>query len=300
MSTATKPLAASRTEKRAIWGRTRIWGVGHTFTLVLFIGLSIYFITPIVWLVISATKSTADLQSTFGFAFGDFDLGKNLVDLFTQDGAIFGRWLVNSALYAGIGALGSTLISALGGYALDKYRFRGRETIFTIIMAGIVVPQTVLALPLFLLMSSIGMVNTYWAVLLPSLVSPFGVYLCRVYAGASVPNELIEAGRIDGAGEIRIFGSLALRIMSPALVTVFLFQFVAIWNNFFLPLIVLRDSTLYPVTLGLYSWNSIIKGNPDLLRLVVTGSVVSVIPLAILFFTLQRYWKAGIAAGSVK
>ena len=162
------------------------------------------------------------------------------------------------------------------------------------------VPGTALALPLYLLMSKVELTNTYWAVFLPSLVSPFGVYLARVYAAVSIPDELIEAGRIDGASEGRIFRTVALRIMSPALVTMFLFQFVAIWNNFLLPLVMLSNTRLYPVTLGLYAWDNEYGQAPRLVSYVIIGSLISVIPLIIAFLSLQRFWRSGLAAGGVK
>jgi multiple sugar transport system permease protein len=137
-------------------------------------------------------------------------------------------------------------------------------------------------------------------VFLPSLVSPFGVYLSRIYAASSVPDEIIEAARIDGAGEVRTFFTLSIRLMSPALVTIFLFQFVSIWNNFFLPLIMLRDQTLFPVTLGLYTWNSQVSQIPDIRTLVLVGAFVSIIPLLIAFLSLQRFWRNGLGAGGLK
>jgi multiple sugar transport system permease protein len=168
------------------------------------------------------------------------------------------------------------------------------------VLGGVLVPATALALPLFLIFSQVNLTNTYWAVFLPSLVSPFGVYLARIYAAASVPDELIEAARLDGAGEVRTFFTVAVRLMFPALVTVFLFQFVAIWNNFFLPLIMLRDETLFPVTLGLYSWNSQVNQIPELRGYVLIGALLSIIPLIITFLLLQRFWRNGLGTGSVK
>ena len=136
--------------------------------------------------------------------------------------------------------------------------------------------------------------------LLPSIVSPFGVYLARVFAEASVPDELIEASRIDGAGEIRTFFTVSIRLMLPALVTIFLFQFVSIWNNFFLPLIMLRNEELFPVTFGLYAWNSTINQFPDLRTYVLVGSLVSIIPVIITFLLLQRFWRTGLGSGALK
>jgi multiple sugar transport system permease protein len=188
----------------------------------------------------------------------------------------------------------------MAGYALAKYEFRGREVLFGVILAGVLVPATALALPLFLLLSQVDLTNTYWAVFLPSIVSPFGVYLSRIYASGAVPDELIEAGRLDGAGDMRIFFTMSVRLMAPALVTIYLFQFVAIWNNFFLPLIMLVDQDLYPVTLGLFAWTSQAARDPTLTTAVIVGSFVSVVPLIAAFLMLQRYWRSGLAAGGVK
>jgi multiple sugar transport system permease protein len=182
------------------------------------------------------------------------------------------------------------------GYALAKYVFPGREATFNLVLAGVLVPATTLALPLFLLFSRAHAVDTYWSVLLPSMVSPLGVYLARVYATASVPDDLIEAARMDGSSEVRIFITMSLRLMGPGLVTIFLFQFVTIWNNFFLPLQMLQDQKLYPVTLGLYAWNGQITQAPELQSLVIIGALLSTVPLIIAFLGLQRFWRGGLAA----
>ncbi len=259
-----------------------------------------YFLMPVYWLLVNATKSQRDLVTTNGFAFADVQLGQNLADLFARDGGVFGRWALNSIFYAGVGAAVGTVLAAMAGYGIAKYSFRGREVLFGFALGGVLVPATALALPLFLMFAGVGLTNTYWAVFLPSIVSPFGVYLSRVYASASVPDELIDAGRVDGAGEVRIFFTVAVRLMSPALVTVFLFQFVAIWNNFLLPLIMLQDTSLYPLTYGLFTWASQVSRDPILQVLAIVGSLVSVIPLIITFVSLQRFWRSGLAAGSVK
>jgi multiple sugar transport system permease protein len=142
-----------------------------------------------------------------------------------------------------------------------------------------------------------------WAIILPSLVSPFGVYLMRVYAADSVDDSLLEAARIDGAGEIRIFLTIGLRLLTPGIVTVVLFQLVATWNNYFLPLIMLNTPGLYPVTVGLAQWQASAAaggGAQVLFSTVLTGSLVSIIPLIIAFLFLQRYWQSGLATGGVK
>ncbi|MGC8627809.1 MAG: carbohydrate ABC transporter permease [Acidimicrobiales bacterium] len=261
---------------------------------------SAYFLLPAWWLLVSSTKGPSTLYSSEGFWFSHFHLLSNLTGLFSYDGGIYARWLLNTVLYAGLGALCATLLASAAGFALAKYKFRGRELVFSAILGGVLVPGTALALPLYLLMSKVHLTNTYWSVFLPSVVSPFGVYLARVYATSAVPDELLEAARIDGASEGRIFAKVALRVMSPALVTMFLFQFVAIWNNFFLPLVMLSSTNLYPVTLGLYSWNNEYGQAPQLVSYVIIGSLVSVIPLVIAFLSLQRFWRSGLTAGSVK
>ncbi len=271
---------------------------GATFFMVIF---AFYFLVPIWWLVVAASKTRANLTTTAGLWFSSpFTLFQNLGDVLTYDNGIFPRWLLNSLLYAGFGAALGTLLASMAGYALAKYVFPGKEATFNIILAGVLVPATALALPLFLLFSKVQGVDTFWSVFLPSIVSPFGVYLARIYAAASVPKDLLEAARLDGSSEMRTFFVVATRLMKPALVTIFLFQFVAIWNNFFLPLVMLQDQKLYPVTLGLYTWNSQTNQAPELQTLVIVGALVSIVPLILAFLSLQRFWQSGLAAGGVK
>jgi multiple sugar transport system permease protein len=261
---------------------------------------ALYFLTPVYWLAVSATKNTADLFGTFGFWFAHPHPLDRLGAVLAYDHGVYVRWFANSLLYAGIGATAATLLAAAAGFALAKYPFRGRETVFRVVLAGVLLPGTALALPLYFLFSDLGLADTYWAVLLPGTVSPFGVYLCRIYATAAVPDALLEAARIDGAGETRIFATLGLRLMTPALVTVFLFQFVHIWNNYFLPLVMLSDSRLYPVQLGLTTWTGYADRHPVLYQYTVGGALLSVIPLMILMTVLQRYWRTGLADGGLK
>ncbi len=262
---------------------------------------TIYFLIPFFWLIVAATKNQGDLFSTFGLWFSPhFNLFTNLQLLFTYNNSIFLLWLLNTFIYAGIGALVGTVIASMAGYAIAKFVFPGRNFTFSLVLGAILVPGTALALPLYLLMSKVGLSNTYWSVLLPSMVSPFGVYLSRIYAASSVPDELLEASRIDGAGELRTY-TIAVRLMIPALVTIFLFQFVGIWNNFFLPLVMLSKPSLFPITVGLQLWNANAGGAQQYLtNLVVCGALVSSIPLLIGCLFLQRYWRGGLGAGSVK
>ncbi|HYJ69246.1 MAG TPA: carbohydrate ABC transporter permease [Nocardioidaceae bacterium] len=261
---------------------------------------AVYFLLPVYWILVAATKSTGDLFGTSGLWFANPRLLDNLENVLTFQDGIYLRWTLNSVIYAGGGALIATFVSAMAGYGLAKFWFRGREAVFNLILAGVFIPMTALALPLYLMLSKVELANTYWSVLLPSIVSPFGVYLCRIYAAAAVPDDLLEAARIDGAGEFRIFATVALRIMTPALVTIFLFQFVGIWNNYFLPLVMLSDPNLYPITLGLTSWYTFAGRQPELYQLTVGGAFVSVVPLMIAMVVLQRFWRSGLTQGSVK
>ncbi|WRH26559.1 ABC transporter permease subunit [Arthrobacter sp. JZ12] len=262
---------------------------------------ALYFLLPILWVLVAATKSPGELFSSFGLWFTDSPQAwQNLLNVFTQDGGVFSTWVLNSILYSAVGALVATVLSAACGYAIAKYVFRGRELLFSIILGGVLIPATVIALPLYFLLNAVDLTGTYWSVLLPSMVSPFGVYLARIHANAAVPDEVIEAARIDGAGDLRIFGAIATRMMSPALVTIFLFQFVTIWNNYLLPLVMLNETKTFPLTLGLTLWNSQTQRDPMFYQLVVTGSALSVVLLVALMIGLQRFWRADLTAGASK
>lgn len=266
----------------------------------LLIVATLYTLLPLTWLLFSSTKSLTDLYSTNGFAFGEFNLFTNVRNVLAESGGIFLRWYGNSVLYAGAGAAVSALVSVMCGYAFDKYHWLGKEKLFGLVLLGVLVPTTATAIPLYLLASEIGMVNTFWSVFVPVLVHPFGVYLARVLSAGYVPGEVLEAARSDGAGEVRTFVRVALPMLLPAYVTIFLFQFTAIWNNFFLPLVMLNDQHLYPLSLGLFTWEKQGNAFPEFHSLVITGSLLSVVPLLLVFVSLQRFWKAGMTAGSVK
>ncbi|MFG2521525.1 carbohydrate ABC transporter permease [Streptomyces sp. NPDC048527] len=264
---------------------------------------ALYTLLPMLWLVLSSTKSRKDLFATNGFAPGkDFALFDNLGNLFRVNDGIYLRWMANTVLYAGVGALLATVFSVAAGYAFDKLTFPAKEKLFSLVLLGVMVPGTAMAIPLYLIAAKAGLVNTFWGVFVPGLVFPFGVYLARVFSAAYVPNEVLEAARMDGAGEFKAFCRIAFPMLAPAFVTIFLFQFTQIWNSFFLPLVMLSDKDLYPVNLGLYVWYSsaLSQGHPQDYLLAVVGSLVSVAPLVVLFLMLQRFWKSGMTAGAVK
>lgn len=279
-------------------------GRRSTILTVLLWACAAYFLLPLLWLFIASTKSNADLFSSFGFWFGkDFNLFTNVAQVFTFKDGVYLRWVLNTVVYAGVSAFGASLLATMAGYGFAKYRFPGGRAIFSVVLGSIMIPLTALAIPTYLLFSSAGLTNTPFAVIIPSLVSPFGVYLMRVYAAESVPDSLIEAARMDGAGEMRIFWQVALRQLGPGVVTVFLFSLVATWNNYFLPLIMLNTSDLYPLTVGLAQWQATAaagSGSQALFSTVITGSLISIIPLVIAFLFLQRYWQSGLGTGAVK
>ncbi|MFI8872676.1 carbohydrate ABC transporter permease [Streptomyces sp. NPDC055243] len=265
------------------------------------VGIAVlYTLLPVLWLVLAASKNRDALFSSNFFTLADFSFVQNLRDLFAMDGGLYGRWYTNSLLYAVLGAAISALVSVACGYAFDKYRFRHKEKMFGLVLAAVMVPQTVLALPLYLMASATGVVDTFWAVFIPVLFNPFGVYLGRIFSQGYVPDEVLEAARVDGAGELTTYVRVSLRMLGPGLVTVFLFQLTAIWNNFFLPMVMLSDEKLYPVTLGLYTWNSSATVSPEYYPVVIIGSLIAVLPLILAFILLQRFWKSGLTAGSVK
>lgn len=264
----------------------------------------IYTLLPLFYVIVSATKSEGTLFSSFGLWFsGPFSLWDNLVQLFTYNDGIFGRWLWNTAYYSLASALGSALIASAAGYAFAKYQFLGKKALFAITLGAIMVPSTALVIPTFLLLSGVGLVNTPWAVILPSLTSPLGVYLMRVYAEQAVPDELVDAARIEGAGEFTILVRIAMPLMIPAFITVLLLSFVGTWNNYFLPLVVLNDPVLFPATVGLAGWYGQASGGSGaqaLFTMVLTGALVSITPIAVAFVLLQRFWQADLGAGGVK
>lgn len=262
--------------------------------------ITVYMLAPVAWMFISATKDSGDLFAQPGFRLGDFNLFSNLATLFAYEGGIYGRWLLNSALYSVVGSLLATTICVMAGYAFNKYQFRGKEMLFGVVLVGVLVPTTVLALPLYLVASEVGLVNTYWAVLIPALLNPFGVYLGRVFADGYVPNEVLEAARVDGAGELRTFRVVSLPMLLPGFATIFLFNFANSWQDFFLPMLMLSDHHLYPIALGVHAWSTRTQLEPVLYSMVIVGSAVVTIVLIVVFVLLQRFWRSGMTAGAVK
>lgn len=277
-----------------------------TITQLVFLGfLSIYALIPLWWMLTTIFKNNGQLFTTFGLWFSSpSHLIDNLRILLSYDNGIFVRWFFNSIVYSSTIAVGVTLTCALAAYAFSKYQFPGRNLIFNTVLATIMVPNTALVLPLFLVVQGFGsigvpMINTPWAFILPSLVNPFALYLMRIFWD-SFPNDIIESARIDGASEALIFWKLGLPLVQSGLVTVALLAFVGSWNNFFLPLMMFSSNELFPLTLGLSVWNNIQTGSERLYTVIVLASLISLLPLLTAFIVLGRYWQSGISVGAVK
>jgi multiple sugar transport system permease protein len=279
-------------------------GAPSTILTVIMLAVLVYFLLPVLWLLLASTKSNSGLFRSFGLWFDrDFALWDNLKQVFTRDDGVFLRWLANTLAYAGVSAIGATLLATMAGYAFAKYSFPGSRLLFSVVLGAVMIPTTALAIPTFLLFSGPGLTNTPLAVILPSMVNPFGLYLMTVYAQSAIDGNMLESARIDGAGEFRIWWQVCLRLLVPGMVTVLLFTLVATWNNYFLPLIMLQDTDKLPLTVGLAQWQSAAtrgNGGEALYSSVIAGSLVSTLPLIALFLFLQRYWQSGLAEGGVK
>lgn len=259
---------------------------------------------PVIWLIINSTKTQSNIFQSFGFWFASpFQLFHTFANLFRDvDGdGTYTRWFANTVLYSVTGGLGATALAAFGGYGFARFRFRGSRVLFALVLAGLLVPITLVAVPLYLAYAKVHLINSVWGMILPSMVVPVGLYLMRTYVELSIPRELLDAARIDGAGEVRIFFRVALPLMVPGLMTVLLLGVAGTWNNYILPLIIFSDNNLFPVTvgMGLWSQHATSSGDTNLFPLLVLGGLVTIIPMIALFAVLQRYWRGGMLLGSV-
>ena len=282
---------------------------GRTVTGVVLLAFVVFFIVPLIWLLLAMTKSGGALVRQGPFSFGSWhDLVANWDQLTSfQDHAI-GQWLFNSALYS-LGALALTLVISIpAGYAMALTKFRGRRTLLVVTLVVMLIPNTALVLPLFLEMNAVGLVNTALAVVLPYSFYPFGVYLAYIYFSSSIPSSLLEAARIDGAGELQVFLRIALPLATPIVALVGFFSFVQNWNNYYLPFVMLPSSGKYPVQVGLSTllastpaFNPSSAGSESIeLPALALATVVSVLPVLIIFLFSQRFLVAGLTAGGTK
>ena len=249
---------------------------------------------PMVWMVSASLMPTGQASAYPPRLFPSEVTFEHYTTLFTR--LNLGRYLLNSTFIAVSVTAISLLINAMAGYAFAKLRFRGRDRLFRILAAGLVVPVQVTMLPLFLLLKQFGLINTYWGVILPTLASIFGIFLIRQYA-LGIPDDLLDAARIDGASEFRIFRSIVLPTIVPILATLAIWTFLTTWNDFMWPLIVLSDESRYTLPVALAN---LVGEHVQDTELMMAGSVLTTLPVLLVFLFLQRYYIQGVMAGSVK
>ncbi|MFJ9680529.1 carbohydrate ABC transporter permease [Streptomyces sp. NPDC101194] len=251
-------------------------------------------LVPFYWLVIASTHSSQEIFDSPPPLLPGGHLTENLTAL--QETASFGRVVVNSLLIAVLYTLCAGAVCTLAGYAFAKYRFKGSNALFGLLMLGLVIPTQVTLVPLFKMMAELQWLNTYQAVILPNLALPFGIFLMRQSMGA-LPDELLDSGRMDGCGEFRLFVKVVLPPMKPALAALGIFLFLYQWNDFIWPLIVLRDNASFTIPVALAS----LQGVDDTdYGAILTGTAVAAIPMALVFLALQRHFVSGLLAGAVK
>lgn len=271
--------------------KARLSLVGLYLALVLGALLSL---GPILWMVSASFMPAGEANSSPPPLLPSRVTLEHYTDLFTR--LDLGRNLFNSTLVAVSVTTLSLLINSLAGYALAKLRFRSRERVFQVLSAGLLLPPQVAMLPLFLLFKEMGLVNSYWGVIIPSLASIFGIFLIRQYT-LSLPDDLLDAARIDGASELRIYWSVVLPVIRPILATIAIWTFLTTWNDFMWPLIVLSDQSRYTLPVALANLSGEHVQDTELM---MAGAVVTVLPVTLAFLCLQRYYVQGITAGSVK
>jgi multiple sugar transport system permease protein len=285
--------------------RARTFRISRVAVFICLGAVLAYVLLPLWWLVVSSTKTSGELFTSNGMWFGQqFAFESNTRELFSGQGGIFTTWLRNSVLYAGVSGVGGGLLATVAGYGFAKFEFRGRLLALALVGISVLVPTTALGIPLYLLLARVGLINTMLGVILPLMVNPFAVLIMVVLTRDAVPDELLEAARIDGASELRILVSVVSRLLMPGFVTVVLLSFVAAWNNYFLPLLVLNRASLLPLPVGLASWSaqalSFQGSHAGLLVLVIVGSFFTIVPIIIVFIVLQRFWETGLTLGAVQ
>jgi multiple sugar transport system permease protein len=271
--------------------RIRGGTVALNAALIVFGALSLL---PLLWMVSASFMSTGEATTFPPPLVPSRPTLSHYADLFGR--LALGRYALNSAFIAVVTTVASLAINASAGYAFAKLRFRGRDATFRALMAGLAIPVQVAMLPLFLLVKALGLVNTYGGVIIPGLASIFGIFLVRQYALA-IPDDLLDAARIDGAGEWRVFRSIALPAIRPVLATLALWTFLATWNDFMWPLIVLSDDRRYTLPVALAS---LVGEHAQDVELMMAGAVVTVLPVLVLFLFLQRFFIEGVTEGAVK
>lgn len=260
----------------------------------LLIALAVLSLAPLLWMLAVSLMQPGEAAAFPPPLWPADPTLHNYRELFSRMG--MGRYLLNSFLVSTLVTVIAVLLNTLAGYAFAKLAFAGRETVFRLLLAALVIPAQVSMMPLFLMLKQMGLINTYAGAVVPGMAGIFGIFLVRQYA-RSIPDELLEAPRIDGAGELRIFFQIVLPALRPILVTLAIFSFLGAWNDFMWPLIVLSDEHLQTLPVALASLSrEHVQDN----EMMMAGSVVTVVPVLLLFLVLQRYYLQGLLVGSVK
>lgn len=285
------PVQADRT-KPSLWKRfTR--GRGLTYTVLAVVGL--VWIFPFIWMALGSIKSQGEILATPPTFWPKNPTLENYAKWFGE--LNFGTYFVNSMIVAVITVLGNVVFCSMVGYALAKMDFAGKRILFGAVMITLMVPSVSTFVPLFVIVSNLGLSNTYWALILPFLTQPIGVFLMRQFM-MGIPDALLEAARVDGAGELRIFWSIVLPQCGPPLATLSILTFLASWNNFLWPLVAMQSNDRYtlPVALSLYSTGQ----NATNYGVLLAGAVLVITPILLLFVALQRYFIQGVAMTGIK
>jgi multiple sugar transport system permease protein len=288
----------------------RLLGLGARMAILAVFAL--FFIAPVLWLILAPTKSDHALITSSPFSFGSFHnvaQAWNHLDAYSDH--LYRRWIANTLIYS-LSATAITLaISIPAGYGLALGKFPGRKLILTLTLVVMIMPAASLVLPIFLELNALHLIGSAFAVILPFSFFPFGIYLAYIYYATSIPSELLDAARVDGCGEWLTFRRVALPLAKPVVALVFFFSFVANWNNFFLPYVVLADSNQYPITVGLAnllastpSFNPAVGGGGQSVNIfkpeLALATLIAVIPVAIVFLVSQRALVRGTLGGAVK
>ncbi len=252
-------------------------------------------IAPFVWMVLGSVKTNAELRQVPPTWWPQEATLDNYIELFTR--LNFGRYFLNSTLVAVVVTAGNLIFCSMVGYALVMLDFRGKKILFALILGTLMIPGVVTFVPLFVLVANAGLVNTLPGLFLPFLVAPFGVFLMRQYM-QGLPRDLLDAARVDGAGELHIFARVFLPLCGPALATLGILTFLASWNNFLWPLVVAQTEDTYtlPVALALYSTGQ----NSTQYGLLMAGATIVVLPVLAVFMVFQRRFIQGIATTGLK
>lgn len=260
----------------------------------LLVGLTLASLFPLLWMLSVSFMPAGAASALPPPILPDSLTLANYRELFARAGML--RFTLNSLLVATAVTVGSLALNTMAGYAFAKLQFAGRDRLFQMLIGALVIPGQVALMPLFLLLKQMGLVNTYGGVIVPALAGIFGIYLVRQYA-RTIPDELIEAARVDGAGELRIFLTIVLPLLRPVLASLAIFTFLGCWNDFMWPLIVLGDDRLYTLPVAVASLS---REHVQDSELMMAGSVVTVLPVLVLFIALQKHYIQGLLLGSVK